>query len=140
MIAAEDQANLVARLPGSSVPGADEIVALLEDRPDIDLATVNLSRMRAELTKDDAELADRMVALARVYRMSPRFEHVELLLAAGLDSVEAICRSRREDFVARFGEQLGEADAVKLHRRACRRAARRARRRMERSRQSVRER
>jgi hypothetical protein len=133
---ADQQVELVTRLPGSGVPGAEEIAALLKDRPDLDLAAVDLSALRDELGKERAELAERLAALARVYRLTARFDHVEPLLAAGLDSAEAISGLTEDEFIGRFGEQFGDREAARLHRKARRRSVRRAKRRAERSRQS----
>lgn len=53
---------------------------------------------------------DNLEELARVYRVSPRFAHVEAMLRCGLDSASAGAAMAEADFVERHAAQRGGED------------------------------
>jgi hypothetical protein len=49
----------------------------------------------------DVDVAQKIAGVARVYRISPRFDHVDSLLGSGLDSAESISELGSDEFLQR---------------------------------------
>jgi len=109
---------LLHRLGTSELPGAGDLANFLAERVDIELDTLDVRALAAELPAEQQPLVANLAALLRLYRLSPRFEHIEPLFAAGLTSASLIARMSGSRFVERFATQLGERPAAALHRRA----------------------
>jgi Salmonella virulence plasmid 28.1kDa A protein len=111
--AAYPQVALAAWLPRSRVPAKDTLARVSREHPDLDLSTVDIGRLRIDDTA-----REQLGSLVRVFRLSDDVGHIEALLTAGVDSAYSISRFGRDEFVQRFGGQIGTDDAVFLHRRA----------------------
>jgi hypothetical protein len=103
------------------------LVRFFENEPDFELSG---TRIDTYLAEHDAALAgvssahraaviDRLKATQRIFRVVPRYEHLRVLMQAGLDSAHAIANYPKRTFVHHFGEALGgESRAVAYYARA----------------------
>lgn len=109
---------LFDRLERSDLPGAGDLARFVQAHPDFDLvgtpATTYLRDHPEALVGlgEPSQLGDRLAALQRVFRVTPRFEQVQPLLRQGLDSAWRITRSGRAGFVERMAEALGGREAA----------------------------
>lgn len=103
-----------ARLAKSTLSGGAQVAAFLDANPDFDIARTNAVEYTAT-KKAPPEVAQTLPAMQRVFKVAPRFEQMEPLMAAGLMSARAIARIPLDQFVTQFGSALGgtsEAEAV----------------------------
>jgi hypothetical protein len=103
-----------ARLAKSKLPGSASVSAFLDANPDFDIARTNAVEYLAT-KKAPPEVVQTLPAMQRVFKVAPRFEQMEPLLVAGLNSARAIARLPLDQFVTQFGSALGgssEAESV----------------------------
>ena len=100
-----------ARLAKSTLAGAADISAFLDANPDFDIAATNAVTYVAE-KRAPASVAQNLPAMQRVFKVAPRFEQMEPLLAAGLNSARAIASLPLEQFTTQFATALGGATEV----------------------------
>ena len=103
-----------ARMAKSKLAGGSDVSAFLDAHPDFDIASTNAVAYLAA-KQAPATVVQNLPAMQRVFKVAPRFEQMEPLLAAGLNSGRAIARMPLDQFVSQFGPALGgdsEAEAV----------------------------
>ena len=109
-------------LPGKP-QARDHVARFLTNNPDFDLGTDPLPRYVAAhsgaLTgiSDPTAFQQDMASIQRAYRLAPKYEHVNALLQAGLDSAHKVTRLGRDVFAERFAPALG-ADVHSVYNRA----------------------
>lgn len=107
-----------ARLASSTLSGAAAVSAFLNANPDFDIAATNAVTYVAAKNAPE-QVAQSLPAMQRVFKVAPRFEQMEPLLAAGLNSARAIAGIPLEQFTAQFGTALGgTAEAQSVYARA----------------------
>lgn len=95
-----------ARLAKSKLPTAPAVSAFLDAHPDFNLAGTNaVSYVAAK--QAPPEVAKMLPAMQRIFKLAPRFDQLEPLLAAGLNSARAIAQMPLEHFTSTFGPALG---------------------------------
>ncbi|MGD0666264.1 MAG: neuraminidase-like domain-containing protein [Bryobacteraceae bacterium] len=112
--AAFPTAAVGAQLATSNLAGAAAISSFLNANPDFDIAATNAVTYVAAKQAPE-QVVQNLPAMQRVFKVAPRFEQMEPLLAAGLNSARAIAGMPVEQFMAQFGTVLGgtgEAQAV----------------------------
>lgn len=88
--------------------GRDHVDAYLEQHP---------TALRG--VEDAAQLRRRLKGVQRVFKLTPRYDEMRVLLAAGLDSARGVARVDKAQFVATHGNALGgDTRAADLHDRA----------------------
>lgn len=95
-----------ARLSKSKLSGAAAVSQFLDANPDFDISSSNAAAY-VVAKKAPEQVAQILPALQRVFKVAPRFEQMEPLLAAGLSSARAIAAIPLELFTAKFGAALG---------------------------------
>lgn len=91
------------------------LVRFFENEPGFELAGTQVDTYLAEHESalegvseaHRAAVVDRLKATQRVFRVTPRYEHLRSLMQEGLDSAYAIASYPKRTFVQRFGEALG---------------------------------
>ncbi|MBA3542770.1 MAG: hypothetical protein H0T79_24345, partial [Deltaproteobacteria bacterium] len=124
-------AAFAARLqadPASALPHASKLEALFAAHPDLDLGQTRLGTFFAArsgheaATHDAGKVPDEVIAslrrTQRVFKVAPTYAATNVLLADGLDSATKIARIGEKNFVARYGETLGAADAKLTYQKA----------------------
>lgn len=100
----------------------DNVARFLAQNPDFELRTHPINRYLAShpnalngITNPDAFKQD-LAGIQRVFRLSPQYDHMNTLLAAGLDSAHKITRIGRGAFLSAYAKSLGqEAPAIYDH-------------------------
>lgn len=123
-------ARLADDLQNSTVPSARAISTFMSANPSFDLlrtrigtflsktGTAATPEASAIFTADQAKLADQLRRTQRVFKLAPRYEVVQTLLADGLDSARKIYQVGEARFVSRYGTRLGVSEALRTYRKA----------------------
>ena len=107
-----------ARLAKSKLPAAAAVSKFLDAHADFDIAGTNAVSYAAA-HQAAADVAQQLQALQRIFKVAPRFDYMEPLLAAGLNSARAIAAMPLERFTTTFGAAVGGADdATEIYARA----------------------
>ncbi len=108
-------ATLAARLKADDFAGADRVGAFLSRASDFEFRQMSVRRYARlhdlQIGTDDLAALE---SVQRVFALAPRFERYEAmqpLLAAGVDSAYAIKTMGERRFMQQFGQQLGETQA-----------------------------
>lgn len=105
------------RLLRGELAGWETAARFLVDHPELDLATGGAAALEALVRRLDRrerpsrDTMERLRALARLFRVTTRWREIEALLAAGLDSAEAIASVGRRAFARRIAKRLGSGEA-----------------------------
>ncbi len=106
--------------------GSPAVAGFLRDHPIVDLGKDDVDRLAtgqhgSSGASEPARAHPDVKMVQRLYRVSPSYDHVAALHAAGLGSARAITRVGRSEFVRRYASALsGEAGATTVFDRASR--------------------
>jgi hypothetical protein len=111
-------AVVAARLQRDAAPGTAEIATFLGGNPDFDLGRSHVDGTLQAATAqaltgitNKAALAVGLKRLQRIFKVTPRYDEMQVLLTTGVDSARAIVRMGRSAFIARYGSTLGQDPA-----------------------------
>ncbi|MBA4185610.1 MAG: peptidoglycan-binding protein [Acidobacteria bacterium] len=99
----------------SSDPARLDVARVLSNAPDFELRDNNIEKFLAENPQalegiaDPKPVTNQLKALQRVMRITPRFEEMDALMSAGLNSAADIVSLSPAAFVEQFGNQFGDA-------------------------------
>jgi hypothetical protein len=114
----------------SRIPNAAAIGAFLDANPSFDLLA---TRIGAYMEQQNPAAANQTVAPAdtasndfvnqlkktqRVFKLAPSYASANVLLGDNVDSAHKIYRMGENNFVAKYGPQIGSADALRTHQKA----------------------
>ena len=125
LAAAFPTAAIAGRFAKDGRPGSADVARFLERNRGLDFAATTVTRFLRDNPAALDDVADkpaftrRLRTIERLFRVSPRFEHIRALEEARFDSALSIGRFPRETFARQFATALGgERDARAVHARA----------------------
>ncbi len=109
----------LARNP-KAVAGATEVAQFLDANPDFHIGLNDANRyLAAKGGATSDTLKQTLPVVQRIFKVAPRFDQMQPLLAAGLTSARAIARIPEAAFVTQFGDALGgQTEALRIHQQA----------------------
>ncbi len=116
---------IATRLAAENVPQNADLGRFFTNSPDFDLRRDHpdayLDSHPHALTgvADGPGVRKRLKGIQRVFKLTPHYDEMRVLLGAGLDAAQRVARVDRDTFVQRYGKALGsERRANDLHGRA----------------------
>jgi hypothetical protein len=113
-------AVIAARLPGSDAPDRDHLVAFLSKNPTFDFGSTLIDKYLWDNNDAFATEADRAATLTalksyqRIFRLTPRFEEMNVLLRDGVHSALQITRIGASAFATKYARSLGGVERANL--------------------------
>lgn len=118
------------KLRRDDLPGKADLMQFFRNAPEFDLGTIPVSRFLSSTgatvfnnVGDPAALTRGLEAMDRVFRVSPRYEHLAALLKDGLTSATDIASMDRDAFVASYAAKWDRRTAEMIQETASERAA-----------------
>ncbi len=111
----------------SRIPNARTIAGFLNANPNFDLLTTRVGayfdQQQASSTPKAAAstttgLASQLKKTQRVFKLSPTYAAANVLLGDDIDSAHKIYRMGQNNFVAKYGPKIGNADALRTYQKA----------------------
>jgi hypothetical protein len=101
-------------------PFRSDLARFLERRPDFDLGEVRLADVASEASafegiEDKDALVANLKRMQRVYRIAPRYEHMQALLGHGIHSAFDLAGIPPANFVRDLGDALGGPAQAKMY-------------------------
>ncbi len=109
----------------SKIPNAPGIAEFLEADPDFDLLATRVgaylqkqpsSKGKSTAAPDD--FANQLKKTQRVFKLTPNYASANILLGDGVDSAHKIYRMGQNNFVAKYGPSIGDAEATRAFQKA----------------------
>ncbi len=105
---------LSGKAGASTMPGGKDLAAFLDANPAFDIAKTNaVEYLKGKQVPQT--VATNLPAVQRLFKVAPRFEHIQSLFSAGYTSARSITQTPLTLFVTQMGTALGgteEAEAV----------------------------
>jgi hypothetical protein len=113
----------------SQIPQAAAIATFLDANADFDLLTTRVGaymartgpgkpNANASANAGQADLANLLKKTQRVFKLSPSYQSANALLADGIDSAHKIYRMGQNNFIAKYGPKVGDAEALRTFQKA----------------------
>ncbi|TAM93904.1 MAG: hypothetical protein EPN39_18955, partial [Chitinophagaceae bacterium] len=105
----------------SSVGGASSITQLLTNNPQFDLLNSRIgsfTKANANTFSPDAATTEQLRKVQRVFRLSPDYKSTNTLLANNIHSAAQIYSMGQDNFVKKYGGNLGQEQAADIFQKA----------------------
>ncbi|MEX2307779.1 MAG: neuraminidase-like domain-containing protein [Pirellulales bacterium] len=112
-------AAIASRIAKDNVPAKSDLLTFFVSNPTFDFRTTLTDSYLAQNPSaldgvdDKAGLTNQLKSMQRVFKLTPRYSQMRVLLANNLNSAHAITRMAQSVFVQKYGEPLGGAAPAK---------------------------
>ena len=117
---------LIAQIARSDIPARDDLTTFFKFHPDFDFTTVRIEALFRKLDEkalsglqDVESTKQTLKTYQRLFRLSPRFDHIQTLLDSGFPSAASIAAVEPETWVEQNVIKFEDADTTrKIHKNA----------------------